>query len=167
MPPATATGRRTAAIKPTTAERSRLRELLAVLNGHDAVLVTDEGRRIDAPPTAVQALTRAVEYLANGEPVMIIPANAQLTTGEAATILDVSRQYVVRLLDDGKIPSHREGSHRRVYLRDLIVYRERRIAEQMEAWRAMVRLGQETGGYDMTAEDIAAFSRDAGLDQTD
>jgi excisionase family DNA binding protein len=155
---------RTAAIRPTPAERKQLRDLLTALNGHNAVLFLDQGRRIEAPPTAVQALTRAVEYLASGEPVMIIPADAELSTGEAATILNLSRQYVVRLLDEGQLPSRREGTHRRVLLRDVIRYREKRIVEQREAWREMVRLGQEMGGYDMTKADIDSFSRDAGLD---
>src|SRR5690348_8836770 len=124
--PATARRRRTTPLAPQDQEAERLRSLLATLDDHGAVLMTDDGRQLDVPPTAMVALIRAVEYLASGEPVLILPADAELTTGEAARILYLSRQYVVRLLDEGQLPYRREGTHRRILLRDVIRYREKR-----------------------------------------
>jgi len=158
------TARRTAPIAPAPPEAEQLRELLHVLDDHGTVLMTDDGRQVEVPPTAMVALSRAVEYLASGEPVLIFPADAELSTGEAADILTFSRQYLVRLLDEGQIPYRREGSHRRLLLRDVIRYREKRILEQQEALRDMIQLSEEIGELDMTEEDIATFSRDAGLD---
>lgn len=164
MPTTTRRRNRAVPIAPDATETDLLRSLLTTLHDHGAVLMNRDGREIDMPATAVAALTRAVEYLASGEPVVILPADAELTTGEAAEILHFSRQYLVRLLDDGVIPCRRDGVHRRVLLRDVIRYRERRIVEQREAWREGVHLAQQMGGYDMTQADIASFSRDANPD---
>jgi excisionase family DNA binding protein len=161
--PATTRRRRSAPITPPAPEADQLRDLLATLEDHGAVLMTDSGRKVDIPPTAMAALTRALEYLASGEPVYIAPADAELTTGEAAEILGYSRQYLVRLLDDGALPSRREGTHRRVLLRDVIRYREKRAVEQQAALADMFRISQESGELDETLEDLAKFSRDAGL----
>jgi excisionase family DNA binding protein len=163
--PATTRGRRRAApaapITPPALETDKLRELLATLEGHGAVLMTNNGRKVDIPPSAIAALTGALEYLANGEPVLICPADAELTTGEAATILSYSRQYVVRLLDEGAIPYRREGTHRRVLLRDVIRYREKRRAEELDALADILRISQEIGGFEETEADLADFSREA------
>ena len=164
---ARATRRRTATFGPAAPEAEPLRQLLTILDGHGTVLLTDDGRRAEVPPTALAMLTAALEYLASGEPVLIMPADAELTTGEAAEILDFSRQYLVRLLDEGHIPCRREGTHRRVLLRDVIRYREKRAAEQQAALRDLVRLSEEAGDYEIAAQDIDAFDRDAGLDSTD
>lgn len=155
--------RRVAPISPPP-DTEQLRELLSVLDAHGTVLLTHDGRQVEVPPTAMVALNRAVEYLASGEPVLIMPADAELTTGEAADILNHSRQYLVRLLDEGKIPYRREGTHRRLLLRDVIRYREGRIKEQQEAVRELIHMAWEAGEYDQTKEDIESFSRDAGLD---
>jgi excisionase family DNA binding protein len=118
------------------------------------------------PPVAMDALTRVVEFLASGEPVLIIPAAEEVTTGEAAIILNFSRQYLVRLLDEGKIPYRREGSHRRLLLRDVIRYRESRDADQHAAVRAMTQHSQDVGAYDWTEADLDSFSRDADSPDT-
>jgi len=159
------TARRTAPIAPAPPEADQLRELLDVLDEHGTVLMTDDGRQVEVPPTAMVALSRAVEYLASGEPVLIFPADAELSTGEAADILTFSRQYLVRLLDEGQIPYRRKGTHRRLLLRDVIRYREKRVVEQQEGMREMVQLSEEMGLYDWTKDDIDKFSRDAGRDQ--
>src|SRR5258708_40247412 len=154
--------RRAAPILPPARDRARFRALRSALTQGQAS-VDVNGTRVELPAAALDALTRAVEYLASGEPVLVLPADAEVTTGEAAHILGFSRQYMVRLLDDGKLPHRREGSHRRPLLRDVIRYRERRIAEQHAALDELARLAQESGQYDTIEADIVTFSRDAGL----
>jgi excisionase family DNA binding protein len=167
--PAHAIPRTAAAFRPPARERARLQALRSALDGratkggHNALTI--DGTSLDMPPVAVKALTRVVEYLASGEPVLIIPADEEVTTGEAATILNFSRQYLVRLLDEGKIPYRREGSHRRLLLRDVIRYREKRVAEQRAAITEMIRQSQEVGAYDWTEEQLNSFSR--GAEPTD
>jgi excisionase family DNA binding protein len=163
MPTTTRRRNRAAPIAPDAAETDLLRSLLTTLQDHGAVLMNRDGREIDMPPTAVAALTRAVEYLASGEPVVILPADAELTTGEAAEILHFSRQYLVRLLDDGVIPCRRDGVHRRVLLRDVIRYRERRIVEQEAAITRLIRYSEEMGEYAAPQPHAETEPDNAGL----
>jgi excisionase family DNA binding protein len=81
-------------------------------------------------------LRQAVEALQRGLAVTIAPQTMALTTQEAADLLGVSRPTVIKLLDGSKIPYERVGSHRKILLRDLLEYRERRRAEQYAALEA-------------------------------
>jgi excisionase family DNA binding protein len=72
----------------------------------------------------------------------------EMTTQEAATFLGVSRQFLARLLDQGKIPFHRAGTHRRVYLQDLLSFRKERDLRRHEAIEQMARDAVEDDVYD-------------------
>lgn len=65
--------------------------------------------------------------------MVLLPENEELTTQAAANQLGTSRPYVVKLLEEGGIPFHMVGSHRRVYLKDLLAYQKRRDLERREA----------------------------------
>jgi excisionase family DNA binding protein len=93
-------------------------------------------------------LRAAVDVLVHGEAVAIPPVNNELTTQEAADILNVSRQYLVRLLDQGKIPFSRTGTHRRIKFGDLIEYKRRRDADRRNELDELTRLSQELRLYD-------------------
>jgi excisionase family DNA binding protein len=99
------------------------------------------------PATVAQLLAHLVHELAKGNAVTIVPVHAELTTFQAAELLNVSRPYLVRLLDQGKIPFHRVGTHRRIYAADLLAYRERRRAEQHRMLDEMAQEAQAMGLY--------------------
>jgi len=81
-------------------------------------------------------------------PVRLMPNNSRLlTTEQAAGLLNVSRQYLCRLLDRGEIPYVRVGTHRRIPFEELMRYRERRDALRREKLRELVRLSEELGLY--------------------
>jgi excisionase family DNA binding protein len=81
--------------------------------------------------------------------VSILHAGHELTSQQAADLLNVSRPYLVRLLDRGEIPSHRVGTHRRIRCEDLEHYRSRRDRRRREALRSMVSDAEALGLYEV------------------
>lgn len=137
------TGRSTVAASPEEQEAlGRLNDLLRRPHRGSARLVVD-GRQADVPPTALELLTRSVQALSQHQSVALVPAQRLLTTQAAADVLNVSRPYLVRLLDQGAIPSTRTGTHRRVRLGDVLAYKERRDAQRRKHMRELSQLGQE------------------------
>ena len=148
-------------IAPTEQERltlTALTGLLAAGQTTGAQLVGPNGTVIPLPASAYRVLTQVIVAMAEGHPVTVLPLHRELTTQEAADLLNVSRQYLVRLLDAGKLPSHRVGTHRRVRFGDLMAYRARRMAERREALDELTRLSEDLGMYDDDfARDVQAL----------
>ncbi|MFP2905849.1 helix-turn-helix domain-containing protein [Pyxidicoccus sp. 3LFB2] len=111
---------------------------------------------LPVPRDVLTLLQQLLAILASGDAVSIVPVQKELTTQQAANLLNVSRQYLVQLLDEGKIPFHRTGTHRRVLTQDVLVYRERRKAERRALLAEMVRDTEEAGGYPEFDELVGA-----------
>jgi excisionase family DNA binding protein len=98
-----------------------------------------ERRDIAVPLPAFRLLVELLTQLADGNAVTVIPVQKELTTQKAAELLGVSRPYLVRLLEEDKIPFRRVGSRRRVLLADLMAFKHReathrrRILDQLTA----------------------------------
>jgi excisionase family DNA binding protein len=144
-------------LTPAASERDELTHLNEVIQ-HIAEEVVDDrqvtrivaadGTSVELPGSAFEALRAIVEDLANGRTVVILPHDRLLTTNEAAGVLDVSRQFLVRLLDRGEIPFDRVGTHRRLAVVDVLAYREERDARRRERLDELTRLSEEyEGGY--------------------
>ena len=125
---------------------------LASLNDEDEIkLVFRKGNKeveLPFPTSALNLLMRIVEQMALGNSVTMIPVHAQLTTQEAANLLNVSRPFVVKLLKEGKIPCFKVGAHRRVLFEDLMTYKKEMLEESEKARAELARLGQEIGQED-------------------
>jgi excisionase family DNA binding protein len=86
--------------------------------------------------------------MANGHAVTVMPVQAELTTQQAADLLGGSRPYLVRLLEDGRIPFHKVGTHRRVRAADVMQYKARRRGESRQVLDELTREAQDLGlGY--------------------
>jgi excisionase family DNA binding protein len=129
---------------PSRAESAQARRSLDALRNRAAVAVGDA----TPPASAVAALERVLEALADGGGVAILPLDAELTTQEAADVLGVSRPTLVKLLDAGAIPFRTLGAHRRLKVADLLAYREARDAERRAALDRLVAENQRLGVYD-------------------
>ena len=95
------------------------------------------------PAAAVRLLGALLTELARGNAVTLMPLHAELTTQEAADLLNVSRPFLVGLLENGQLPYHKVGTHRRVRFADLMTFKRRRDAESEAALRELAALSQE------------------------
>lgn len=105
---------------------SDLDELLKELDGLPdlkLIVASPNGERaIVLPASAAESLVEILDALGRGRQPSVVPMSKELGTGEVAGLLGVSRQYAVRLLDDGRIPFRRVGNRRRVLLSDALRY---------------------------------------------
>lgn len=83
-----------------------------------------------------------------GKTVSVVAEHHELTTQRAANILGVSRPFLVHLLEDGQLPFHRVGSHRRVYLADLLEFKAKRDRARRAAIKRLAREDMAAGTYD-------------------
>ncbi len=103
---------------------------------------------LSIPAPALRLLNEILKEMAKGNAVTLTPIHALLTTQEAADILNVSRPFLIGLLESGRIPYQRIGSHRRILYRDLMAFKEATDAARDEAMRALTEEAQKLGlGY--------------------
>ncbi|MDB5728137.1 MAG: helix-turn-helix protein [Noviherbaspirillum sp.] len=109
----------------------------------------DQPHSIVLPTSAIRLLVDILAELGEGNAVKVIPIHAELTTQEAADLLNVSRPHIVKLIEQGALKGHKTGKHRRVLFTDLMAYKEKRLAESAGALDEMARQAQELGmGYE-------------------
>lgn len=121
------------------------RQLAAIIGrGEGARLrVIDGHEDIQVPMFALRMLRDILTEMADGNAVSIVPLHAQLTTQQAADFLQVSRPFLIRLLERGEIPSFKVGRHRRVRFEEVRAYQQRREARSHAALDALAAQAQE------------------------
>ena len=107
----------------------------------------DDHEVVTVPRVAVDLLVRVLANLAAGQGVTLVPSHAELTTQQAADLLNVSRPYLIKLLDEQKIDYRAVGTHRRIKASSLMDYKRRDDAQRRKA-----------------ADELAAITREMGFD---
>lgn len=87
------------------------------------ITVKNSGETIEVPKKAYKLLVEILEQMEHGNSITLVPGDSDLTTQQAADIINMSRPYLVKLLEEGKIPFTLTGSHRRVKLTDIVAYK--------------------------------------------
>jgi excisionase family DNA binding protein len=121
---------------------------LARAKGQAVKVTLDDGKELTLPKAITELLVRVLTELSNGNMVSIMPVHAELTTQEAANHLNVSRPFLIKLLENGKLPYHRVGSHRRVRYGDLKQFMAEHEKVREAAMQKLADEAQELGlGY--------------------
>jgi len=111
-------------------------------------LVGPKGDTIPLPESVFYVLERVAEVMARGDSITVVPVGREVTTQQAADLLNVSRQYLVRLLDEGRIPYRKTGKHRRLRIEDVLSFKATRDKDRRAGLRELSRMTEEFGGYD-------------------
>lgn len=109
----------------------------------------NEAHQVELPTSALRLLVDILAELAAGNAVKVMPVHAELTTQEAADLLNVSRPHLVKLLEANALPYHKTGKHRRVRFADVMRFKAERDQASERAMEALARQAQELGmGYE-------------------
>jgi excisionase family DNA binding protein len=140
-------------------EKPALRKMEGVLNSSERKgassrmyplpkLVGPDGDEIELPLSVFQILRQIIDHMMHGQAISIVPVDKELSTQDAADILNVSRPFLVSLLEAGTIPYIKVGTHRRIRFIDLMEYKKRRDEETERGLEKIVRISEELGLYD-------------------
>lgn len=130
-------------------ELNKIVELLSKISNLDHfVMIKSDGQEIEIPSIISKVLYEIISIMSKGGAMTIIPMEKELTTQQAADILNVSRPFLIKLLENGKIPFHKVGTHRKIYMKDLMDYKENFNINRSNKISEMITLSQEYGLYD-------------------
>ena len=107
---------------------------------------SEQEQPIELPAGAVELLMHVLEAMAAGQGVTLIPQSAELTTVQAADVLNVSRPFLIKLLDQKAIPHRKVGKHRRVRMEDAMAYKN---TVDREREQLLEQLTREAQTYDV------------------
>lgn len=136
-------------LHPSDMDPDALDALMDMLQESGRVALTsDEGQRVELPTPLFKYLMHILRLMQEGRPIAMVPEDEEYTTQAAADFLGVSRQHLVDLLEDGKIPFHKVGTHRRVKFHHLLDYRKRRDGERRSALDRLSEKVSDAGLYE-------------------
>jgi excisionase family DNA binding protein len=137
-------------------DQRQVLELYQKIQRSRAKLVGPDGKTQNLPVSLYEFLVKLIADLCEGQSVAIVQNDAQLTTVEGARMLGISRQFLIKLLERGEIPYHMVGTHRRIYVRDLLAYKAKRDSNRRKILDDLTRAEADEGLYDLEPPDDRA-----------
>jgi excisionase family DNA binding protein len=138
------------AVQEAQSALRKLSSLAKVGRSVKSVRVRAEGgsakETVTVPRQAFELFLEILGQMANGNAVTILPVHVELTTQQAADLLNVSRPHLIQLLERGEVPYRKVGTHRRVLAEDVFSYKKR---EELEARAALAELAQQAQDLDL------------------
>jgi excisionase family DNA binding protein len=135
-------------------EQKDIIEVYAKLREAEGKLIGRDGKTEVLPNNLYSFLLRLLADLCAGQSVTILQSRHALTTAEAGRVLGISRQFLVQLLEKGEIPFHLVGTHRRIYVRDLLAYKAMRDTSRRKTLDDLARHEFTEGNYDKIPDDF-------------
>lgn len=131
------------ATEEMSASARQLSQIIRPQLGEDNVVrvkfQTSSEQTLEIDPKLAKLLVEMMDLLGEGEGVTFVPISKRLTTQQAADILNVSRPYLVGLLEGGEIPFHKIGRHRRILAKDLFEYKRKKEANRSDALEDLMK----------------------------
>jgi len=135
--------------QPSERDFARVKALYQLVSTQEDIQLSAPNQQpIPVPGSLVLVLRQILGFMSQGKEVAVTPILRELTTQGAADLLGVSRPFLIELLNKQEIPFHLVGTHRRIYLQDLLRYRDHRDRQRKEILNRMAREAVETGDYD-------------------
>lgn len=141
-------------VVPDRADIDQAREAVEALAGLEPhaneVVVEDKAHRMHAvlPVAAVRLLQDMLREMAQGHAISLVPMHAELTTQQAADALNVSRPFLVKLLESGALPHRKVGTHRRIRFDDLMRYKHDIDRRRLDTLKRLTEESEALGLYD-------------------
>ena len=125
-------------------DHSRAPKIMLLADGQPS----DEAPVLAIPPAALKAVARVLGLMGERKPLMLIPRDHELTTQEVANMLNVSRPFVIKEIEQGRLKCHMVGSHRRISYEEMVRYSDAMRADQEQALKELADEAQQLGmGY--------------------
>lgn len=118
-------------------EKKKIKNLELALNFQGNI------KNLQLPLSIMPFLMDILNEVAHGNSVTIVPFNKEFTTQEAADILNVSRPFIIKILESGQIPFHKVGAHRRIKAKDLMSFKKKMNKKSKDALEKLAKISQE------------------------
>ncbi|HXM20337.1 MAG TPA: excisionase family DNA-binding protein [Terriglobales bacterium] len=142
------------AIDVSPKEQKEIIDIYTKLREAEAKLIGPDGKTEILPNNLYSFLLRLLADLRAGNSVTILQSRHELTTVEASKILGMSRQFLVQLLEKGEIPFHMVGTHRRLYVRDVMAYKAKRDTSRRKILDDLAKREFAKGDYGKIPDDF-------------
>ena len=137
-------------------EQREILDIYLKLREAEAKLIGPDGKTEILPNNVYSFLLRLLADLRAGHSVTILQSRHELTTIEASKILGVSRQVLIKVLEKGEIPFHLVGTHRRMFVRDVLAYKAKRDTKRRTTLDDLAKREFAKGDYDKVPDDFHA-----------